>query len=85
MPALCSEVGIQCLASVLGQLKHHRPAGFLLANGGAGNGMALRCDVGDAEADQVAATQLAVNAEVEQCQVADATMSEVSTGSSGAL
>jgi hypothetical protein len=34
--------------------------------------MALRCDVGDAEADQVAAAQLAVDAEVEQRQVADA-------------
>jgi hypothetical protein len=34
--------------------------------------MALRCDVGDAQADQVAAAQLAVDAEVEQRQVTDA-------------
>jgi hypothetical protein len=58
---------------VLGQIEHHRPTGFLLAYGGAGNGMALWRDVGDAQADQVAAAQLAVDAEVEQRQVADAT------------
>jgi hypothetical protein len=57
---------------VLRQLEHHRPAGFLLANGGTGDGMALRCDVGAAQADQIAAAQLAVDAKVEQRQVADA-------------
>jgi hypothetical protein len=54
---------------VLGQLEHHRPAGFLLAYGGAGNGMALWRDVGDAQADQIAAAQLAVDAKVEQRQI----------------
>jgi hypothetical protein len=70
--ALCSEIGIHRLAGVLGEFEHHRPAGLLLANGRARDGTALRRNIGDTQADQVAAAQLAVDAEIEQRQIADA-------------
>jgi hypothetical protein len=72
MPALCPEIGIDRFSRVLGQLEHHRTAGLLLAHRRAGNGMVLRRDIGDAQADQVTAAQLAINAKVEQRQIADA-------------
>jgi hypothetical protein len=72
VPARIPEIGIHRLAGVLGRLEHHRPAGLLLAHGRAGNGEALRRNVGDPQGDQVAAAQLAVDAEVEQRQIADA-------------
>jgi hypothetical protein len=65
MPALCPEIRINRLTRVLGQLEHHGTTGLLLPYRRAGNGMALWRDVGDAQANQVTASQLAVDPEIE--------------------
>ena len=50
------------LARRLGELERHRPAGVLLRDGGAEPDRVAQMDVGHAQADEVAAAQLAVPA-----------------------
>jgi hypothetical protein len=57
------------LACLLGDLKPDRPTRLVLPNGRAVDGIAMWCDVLDLEADYVAATQLAVDREIEERQV----------------
>ena len=57
---------------MLGNLKLDRPTGFSLTDGGAVSYLAANANVVDAQLDEVAAAQLTVDGEVEQCEVAPA-------------
>jgi len=59
------------LAGLVGQLELHRLLGLVLEDDGAvRDGAAVR-DIADAQRDQVAAAQLAVDGEVEECEVTE--------------
>src|SRR5271163_4690396 len=65
--AVChAEVVIERLPGLFSELKPHRPAGLLLADRRAIDGVSVRGDVLDFESDYIATTQLAVDGEVEQ-------------------
>jgi hypothetical protein len=55
---------------LFGDLKPYRPAGLRLADRRAINGVSVRGNVLDFESDDIATTQLAVDGEIEQRQVA---------------
>jgi hypothetical protein len=57
---------------VIGQLELDGPSRLLLADGCAGQGIAVRRYILDAEGHDIAAAKLAVDGDVEQCQVAGA-------------
>jgi hypothetical protein len=69
-PSCRFEVGIDCLASLLGEFKLDGTPGLLLPHAGAINRVAARGNISNPEADQIAAAQFAVNAEVEERQIA---------------
>ena len=52
---------IDRLASLFGDFEFDRPAGFSLANGGAVDGIAMKCNIFHPEADQVTSAQFAVD------------------------
>jgi hypothetical protein len=56
---------------LLGNLKLHRPLGFPLHHNRAGGDMTAQDHVVDAKADQIAASQLAIDGEVEQRKLPD--------------
>ncbi len=62
------------LAGRFGQLEGNRPTGLLLDDGGAQSHAVAQVDVGNAQPDEVAAAQLAVDRDVEHGEVADATI-----------
>lgn len=64
----------QRLSGRLGQLERDGPAGFLLDDGGTRVDAVAEVDVGHAQADEVAAAQLAVDGGVEQGEVAGAAL-----------
>ena len=64
------QVVVERVARHLGQLEADGPAGLALADSGAVDGVAVGRHVIDAQRDQIAAAQLAVDGEVEQRQVA---------------
>ena len=62
-----------CFDGIAGWLRDFEldgPAGLFLDNDGSGGNTFAVPDVGDFDRDQVAATQLAVDCQIEQCQVA---------------
>jgi hypothetical protein len=59
---------------VLTQFKTNGMSGFPLADGCPINSHALRRDILDLEADDAAASELAVDREIENCQVSNATI-----------
>jgi len=61
---------VDCLTRLLGQLEPHRAPGFLLANRRTVEGIAIGGHVVDADSHHVATTQLAVDGEVEESQIA---------------
>ena len=65
-----SQIVVQRVPSDLRQLEPDRPARLSLANVGAVDGVPVGRHVIDAQRDEIAAPQLAVDGEIEQCQVA---------------
>ena len=63
---------VDCLPCLLGQLEPHGPSGLLLPNRGPVQGVAVGGDIVDADGHHIATTQLAVDCEIEQSQVAGA-------------
>jgi hypothetical protein len=53
---------------LLDDLKLHRPLGLLLHNNRAGGNMTALDHIVDAEPDQIASAQLAIDGEIEQCK-----------------
>jgi putative ABC transport system substrate-binding protein len=68
--ATCSQIVVERLPCDLGQLKSDRPTRFPLADRRPVDRVTVRRDVVHAESDEVASAQLAVDREIEQCQVA---------------
>jgi hypothetical protein len=78
--ARLAQVVVERLTRHLGQLEPDGSAGLALADSGAVDGVAVRRHVIDAERHQIAASQLAVDGEVEQHQVTRAPL-ELQPGS----
>jgi hypothetical protein len=57
------------VAGLLGELEPHRLRRLLLHHGGAGRCLSSVRDILHAELDQIATAQLAVDGEIEQCEV----------------
>ena len=60
------------LAGLFRDLEANRPSCFSLSNGGSINGITIWCDVNDLEADNVAATELAVDGQVKKREIPEA-------------
>jgi hypothetical protein len=69
-PARNTKMLVDCLTRLLGQLEPYRAPGFLLANRRTVDGIAIGGHVIDADSHHVAATQLTVDGEVEESQIA---------------
>jgi hypothetical protein len=69
-PARNTKMLVDCLTRLLGQLETHRAPSFLLANRRTVEGVAIGGHVVDADSHHVTATQLAVDGEVEESQIA---------------
>ena len=67
------DVIIDSFAGLLTQLKANGMSGFPLADVCPINSHALRRDILDLEADDITASELAVDGEIEHCQVSNAT------------
>jgi hypothetical protein len=67
------DVSINRFARLLTQFKANGMSGFRLADGCPIDCHAVRCHVIDREADDVAASELAVDGKIEHCQVSDGT------------
>ena len=63
------KVLVDCLTRVLGDLEPDRATGLVLPNGRPVNRIAMWCNVLDPEAHHVAATQLAIDREIEERQI----------------
>jgi hypothetical protein len=61
-------------ASIIHQLKLNRPAGLLLNDGGSGPNFPIANDVANPDLHQVAATQLAIDCEIEKRTIPDPSM-----------
>src|ERR1700688_176134 len=70
LPVCRAEVFIDSLPGLFCDLEPHRSAGLLLADSHSLNGVSVRGDVFDFESDNIATAQLAIDGEIEQCQVA---------------
>src|SRR5580700_884209 len=70
LPVCHAKVFINSLPGLFCDLEPHRLAGLLLADSHSLNGVSVRGNVFDFESDNIAAAQLAVDGEIEQCQVA---------------
>lgn len=68
-----SKVLVDCLSRLLGDLEPDRKAGLVLPNGRSVDSVAVWCDVIDPEAYYIAATQLAIDREIEERQIPRAT------------
>jgi len=64
------EVVVNGLARLLRQLEADWTPGLSLAHRGTGEGISARGSVFDLHRDDIAASQLAINGEIEHCQVA---------------
>ena len=73
-PACNPKMLVDCLPCLLGQFEPHGPSGLLLPNRGPVQGVAVGGDIVDADGHDIATTQLAVNCEIEQSQVAGAAL-----------
>src|SRR5262245_13038162 len=69
-----AKIVVESLAGHLSQLEPDRPAGLSLADIGAVNSVAVGCHVIDPDRDEIATSQLAVDRQVEQRQVARAAL-----------
>ena len=71
-PACNPKMLVDCLPCLLGQLEPDGPSGLLLSNRRPVQGVAVGGDIVDADGHHIATTQLAVDCEIEQSQVAGA-------------
>src|SRR5262249_29547855 len=69
-----SDVIVDSLPRLLRQFKPDGPPGLLLPHCGAINCIAARCNVLDPKSDDIAAPQLAVDCQIEHCQVTRASV-----------
>ena len=60
------------LARLLRNLEANRPPCFELSNGGSIDGITMGCHISNPQAYQVAPTKFAVDGEVEQCEISEA-------------
>jgi len=74
LPAAHPEMVIHRLPRHFGQLKPNRPTGLALPDVGAVNRVAVGCHVIHEKSDEIAAAQLAVDGEIEERQVAHASL-----------
>src|SRR6516162_1814040 len=65
-----SDVVVDCLTGLLRHLEPDRLAGLLLAHRCAIDGMSVRCHILHLEADDVAASQLAIDGQIEHREIA---------------
>ena len=77
-----AEIFIDGLAGLFGDLKADRTPGFLLANRCPLHRVAMGCHVLDLQAHHIAAAQLAVDGEIEQCKVTHLTL-QLESGADG--
>src|SRR5580704_14758598 len=70
LPVCDAEVIIDSLPGLFGDLEPHRSSGLLLADSHSLNGVSVRGNVFDFESNDIATAQLAVDGEIEECQVA---------------
>src|SRR5262249_9610144 len=66
-------IGINCFAGLLRQFESDRLPCLLLTHGCPLNCVSIRSNVFDLDGDNIAATQLAIDGEIEHCQIAAAT------------
>ena len=64
------DVAVHRLAGLLRQFKSDGPPGLFLAHGRSIDGIAIRSNVLDLESDDIAASQLAVDGQIEHRQIA---------------
>jgi hypothetical protein len=64
-----AQIRIERLPRLLGQFEPHRPIGFPLAQVGAVDRLAMRRHVIDAQCDEIASAQFAIDRQIEQGQV----------------
>jgi hypothetical protein len=76
------KVVVQCLPGHVGQLETNRPTGLALPGVCAVNRVAVGCHVIDVERHEIAAAQLAIDGEIEERQVADASF-QLQSGTDG--
>ncbi len=69
LPICCPQIIVESLPRLLGQFELHRVAGLLLTNRRAINGIATRRNVVDLDSHHVAASQLAIDGEIEEGQI----------------
>jgi hypothetical protein len=65
-PSEGRHIGVNGFPSLLCQLKLHRMSGFLLPHNCSLDGKTMRSDVLDFQANEIAASQLAVDRQIEQ-------------------
>jgi len=65
-----AEIVVECGTRMIGDLECHRPPGFLLTDRRTGERVAIGCDINHPDGDDIAATQLAIDGEVEQRKIA---------------
>jgi hypothetical protein len=65
-----SDVVVDCLTGLLSHLEPDRLAGLLLAHRRAIDGMPMRCHIFRLQADDVAASQLAIDGQIEHRKIA---------------
>src|SRR6516225_8761674 len=65
-----SDVVVDCLTGLLSHLEPDRLAGLPLAHGRAIDGMSVRCHIFHLEADDVAASQLTIDGQIEHREIA---------------
>ena len=70
LPVRHTQVVINCLPGLFGDFEPYRSAGLLLADRRTLNGVSVWGNVLDFESDDIATTQLAIDGEIEQRQVA---------------
>jgi hypothetical protein len=64
-----SNVVVHRLACLFCQFKPHRPPGLFLTNGRPIDGISIRSDVLDLQGDEIAASEFAVDCQIEYCQI----------------
>src|SRR5437764_14727095 len=72
------QVVIDCLARLIRQLEFYRAPGFLLPHGGTVDRIAVRCNVFDLEGNDIAASQLAIDGQIEHGKVTDPSLDQQS-------
>src|SRR6516162_10792585 len=74
MPLGGSDVVVDCLTGLLSHLEPDRLGGLLLAHCRAIDGMSVRCHIFHLQADDVAASQLAVDGQIEHREIAGSSL-----------